>query len=130
VTSHSAPTAVRRAARLLALVPAILVTGLTSTAFAEPPATWQDPPPVSPGHVILLLGVIPVGLFLLIALLVYVPSMGKGEHYQPGQPWRSEAEWFGGPRNGLEAADRTYQPTAVAAGRDEETDRGGTSARW
>ena len=42
VTSHPAPTAVRRAARMLALVPAILVTSLTSTAFAEAPEQWED----------------------------------------------------------------------------------------
>lgn len=120
---------------MLALVPAILVTSLTSTAFAEPPASWEDPPSVSPAHVILLLGVVPVGLFLLITLLVYLPSMSKGEHYQPGQPWRSEPEWFGGPRGGLEAADRAAdraaQPAAVGAGHDgDEPDRGGTSGRW
>jgi hypothetical protein len=116
---------------MLALGPAILVTSLTSTAFADPPRTWENPPPVSPAHVILLLVVVPAGLFLLITLLVYVPSMSKGEHYQPGRPWRSEPEWFGGPRGGVEAADRAAQPSAVGAGHDGgEPDRGGTSGRW
>ena len=116
---------------MLALGPAILVTSLTSTAFAEAPSTWQDTPHVSPAHVILLLVVAPVALFALITLLVYVPSMKKGESYHPGQPWRSEAEWFGGPKGGVEAADRVHQPAAVAAGhQDDDAVRGGTSARW
>jgi hypothetical protein len=114
---------------MLALGPAILVTSLTSTAFAEAPSTWDNPPHVSPAHVILLLVVIPVALFALITLLVCLPSMMKGERYQPGRPWRNEAEWFGGPRGGVEAADRTDQPAAVAAGVDDP-DRGGTSGRW
>jgi hypothetical protein len=116
---------------MLALGPAILVTSLTSTAFAEAPNTWEDPPSVSPAHAILVLAVIPLALIALITLLVYVPSMSKGERYQPGQPWRNEAEWFGGPRGGVEAADRVAQPTAVGSGHEgDEPDRGGTSGRW
>ncbi|CAN5517257.1 hypothetical protein BH10ACT10_BH10ACT10_27560 [soil metagenome] len=131
MTSHPAPTAVRRAARLLALGPAILVTSLTSPAFAEAPSTWENPPHVSAAHVILVLVLIPVALFALIALLVYVPSMKKGESYHPGQPWRSEPEWFGGPKGGVEDADRAHQPAAVGAGpTDDDAGRGGTSARW
>jgi hypothetical protein len=116
---------------MLALGPAILVTSLTSTAFAEAPSTWDDPPHVSPGYVILVLVVIPVALFALITLLVYVPSMKRGESYHPGQPWRSEPEWFGGPKGGVEAADRAPQPAAVGAGPEgDDTSRGGTSGRW
>ena len=115
---------------MLALGPAILVTSLTSTAFAEAPSTWDDPPRVSPAYVIMVLVVIPVALFALITLLVYLPSMMKGEQYRPGHPWRNEAMWFGGPRGGVEAADRA-EPTAVSAGHDgDEADRGGTSGRW
>lgn len=116
---------------MLALGPAILVTSLTSTAFAEAPSTWADPPHVSPAFVILVLVVIPVALFALITLLVYLPSMMKGERYKPGQPWRNEAAWFGGPRGGVEAADRAGQPAAVGAGADgDDPERGGTSGRW
>ncbi len=116
---------------MLALGPAILVTSLTSTAFAEAPSTWRDPAHVSPAHVILVLVVIPAALFALITLLVCLPSMMKGERYHPGQPWRNEAEWFGGPRGGVEAADRAEQPAAVGTGTDGgDADRGGTSGRW
>jgi hypothetical protein len=98
-------------------------------AFAAPPEQWEDNASVSPLYVLLVLVVIPLGLFLLITLLVYVPSMSRGEGYQPGLAWRSEPEWFGGPRKGIEAVDRTEQPVAGAeAGPDAE--RGGASGRW
>ena len=123
-------TLVRRAAALLLLVPALLVTSLTGVAFADPPAQWEDNGHTSPLHVLLVLVVIPVGLFALITLLVYLPSMmHKGESYRPGQPWRNEAEWFGGPRGGVGAVDRTEQPLAVS-GSDHSQDKGGASGRW
>jgi hypothetical protein len=78
---------VRRAARVLAVL-AVLVTGLTSSmsaAYADPPEQWEDTPPVATLHAILVLAVIPIGLFLLITLLVYIPSMSKAQSYQPGQ---------------------------------------------
>ena len=120
-TSRSA--LLRRAARLAALVPALAVTGLAGTAVADPPAQWQDAPGASPLSVLLLLGGVPLALFLVITLLVYLPSMSRTHRYEPGQAWRNEPEWFGGPRGGLQDDD---QP-AVAAGDDE---RGGASGRW
>ena len=116
---------------MLALVPAILVTSHTSSAFAEAPEQWEDNAAVSPLHVILMLVVIPVALFALITLLVYLPSMTKGQHYQPGHAWRNEAEWFGGPRGGVEAPTGSAQPPAVGTGPDRDAaDRGGASGRW
>ncbi len=132
VTKHGDNPAVRRAARLVALVPAMLVTSATGAAFADAPEQWQDNGSVSPLHALLILAVIPIGLFLLITLLVYLPSMSRGESYRPGQAWRNEPEWFGGPRGGVEAADRTEQPAAVGSGaaHPSETEHGGASGRW
>jgi len=129
VTNHPSTIAVRRAARALALVPAILVTFATGSAFAEAPEQWEDNPSVSPLYVIMVLVVIPVALFALICLLVYLPSMKKGQRYQPGLAWRNEPEWFGGPRDGVvEAAGA--RPAAVGTATDTEPDRGGASGRW
>jgi hypothetical protein len=128
VTNHPSTTAVRRAARALALVPAILVTFATGSAFAEAPEQWEDNGSVSPLYVVLVLVVIPVALFALICLLVYLPSMKKGQRYQPGLAWRNEPEWFGGPRGGADATDGS-PPAAVGAG-NTESDRGGASGRW
>ena len=123
-------TLFRRAAALLLLVPALLVTSLTGTASADAPVQWEDHGPYSPLYVITILVLIPAGLFALITLLVYLPSMmHKGESYHPGQPWRNEAEWFGGPRGGVGAVDRTEQPLAVS-GSDHTQDKGGASGKW
>lgn len=124
-------TFVRRAATLLLLVPALLVTSLTGTAFAEAPGQWQDNPPYSPLYVITVLVLIPATMFAVITLLVYLPSMmRKGEGYQPGQPWRNEPEWFGGPRGGVQAVDRTEQPLSVGGSSEEPRGRGGASGQW
>jgi len=124
-------TFVRRAAALLLLVPALLVTSLTGTAFAEAPMQWQDNPPVSPTYVIMVLVVIPVALFAVITLLVCLPSMmHKSESYQPGRPWRNEPEWFGGPRGGVQAVDRAEQPLSVGGPSEEPRERGGASGQW
>ena len=130
VTIHRENPAVRRAARLLALLPAILVTSATGTAFADAPETWEDNPSVSGLHVILVLVVIPVALFALIWLLVYLPSMSKGARYQPGLAWRNEPVWFGGPRGGVDALDRADQPAAVGDSEGNEHVGGGASGRW
>jgi len=63
---------------------------------------------------------IPLGLFLLIALLVYAPSMTRGSRYRPGLTWWAEPVWFGGPAD-AEAALAVADPTREG---------GGTSARW
>jgi hypothetical protein len=131
VTHRPQNTVVRRAARVLAILPAILVTLAASAAFAEPPETWEDTPSVSGLHVIVLLVIIPVALFLLIWLLVYLPSMMRGNEDQSGVVRHGQAEWFGGPQGGLEAvdtADNRVQPTAGA--HDQGGGRSGASGSW
>jgi uncharacterized membrane protein YgcG len=128
VTHRPENPVVRRAARVLALLPAVLVTFAASAAFAEPPETWEDPPSTSALHVLLVLFLIPLGLFLLICLLVYLPSMRRGSQHSD-DPHRGEAEWFGGPGGGLETVDKAEQPSVVGSG-DRDSGRGGASGRW
>jgi hypothetical protein len=131
VTNRPQNPVVRRAARVFAILPAILVTLAASTAFAEPPETWEDTPSVSGLHVIVLLVIIPLALFLLIWLLVYLPSMMRGNEDQSGVVRHGQAEWFGGPQGGLEAvdtADNRVQPTAGA--HDQGGGRSGASGSW
>ena len=131
---------VRRAAGVVALTSApVLVLG-ARPATAAPPEQWPEAEPASTLEVLLLLGAVPVALFLLITLLVYVPSMARGERYTPGRAWRAETVWFGGPKGGIEAADKV-EPAALEPGRQQPADgaheaqpasqdRGGASARW
>lgn len=119
-------SAVRRLARALALTPAILVTLLAAPALASAPNTWPEAPSVSAFDMLLVLVIIPGALFIGISLLVFVPAMARGQKYQPGQAWRGESTWFGGPQDGIEAADHADAAEAETA----DTDRGGASARW
>jgi hypothetical protein len=118
--------AVRRLARGLALVPAVLVTLLAAPALASAPNTWPEAPAVPAIDMLLVLLIIPGALVIGISLLVFVPSMARGQKYQPGQAWRGESTWFGGPQDGIESADHADLPPAEAA----DADRGGASARW
>jgi len=106
------------------------VTSLTATAVAAPPETWEDTPPVPPIDVWLVIVIIPAALFLLIWLLVFLPSMRRSESYRPGQVWRGEPEWFGGPRKGLDAVDETPAAIGSAHGDQGEPGRGGASGQW
>ena len=117
---------VRRSLRALALSPVVLLPLAAGPALAAPPEAWPDTEPVSVVSYLLVLLVIPLGLFLLIAVLASVPKMVRGDGYTPGLAWRNESEWFGGPKDGIEAADRGE--TKAIEG--ESADRGGASARW
>ncbi|WP_205475006.1 hypothetical protein [Nocardioides sp. SYSU D00038] len=110
------------ARRLLVVLLAAAALGLASAtpAVADVPVGWSEPDDVNMVHALLLLGAIPLGLFLLIALAVYVPSLARGERLTPGAP-AVENQWLGGPRKG----------TAELAGPDgADSEAGGASGRW
>jgi hypothetical protein len=111
------------AAPVLALA---AVLALPVAAFADEPASWQQQPHVSGLEFLVVLVLIPAGLFVVIALLAALPSMIRDKGYEPGQSWRSEPEWFGGPRKGVEAAEGVTPQQIEAA----DADRGGTSGKW
>ncbi len=70
-------------------------------------------------HAVLVLGGLPLLLFLVITVAVYVPSLVRGDRLTPGQP-PVENHWLGGPRT-----------TAELAGPDaQDADAGGASGRW
>jgi hypothetical protein len=71
-------------------------------------------------HALLILGGIPLLLFLAITVAVYIPSLVRGERIAPGQA-PVENQWLGGPRTG----------TAELKGPEsEDVDAGGASGRW
>ncbi|MCW2754498.1 MAG: hypothetical protein JWQ32_1909 [Marmoricola sp.] len=125
----SAPKTARTVARRAALavsVAAFVLLSVPVAAFADTPSTWAKQPHVSGLQYLVVLFLIPMGLFIVITLLAALPSMISDKGYEPGQSWRSEAEWFGGPRKGVGAADELSSAQIEAA----ETDRGGTSGTW
>lgn len=109
------------AAALLVLAGAALVP-----ASADTPAAWEKAPDVSPLGFLMVLLILPLGAAVVITLLTVLPSLSKDKGYEPGQSWRGESEWFGGPTKGLSAAD-SVAPEAVES---SSKDAGGTSGRW
>ncbi len=104
------------------LATASVATLTASPAFA---GTFRDDgdepgPPMPVWQAILVFVGIPLALFALIALLVYLPSMMHGPRYRPGVGWWAAPVWFGGPA-AAEARIAAATPTA---------DGGGAGARW
>jgi hypothetical protein len=111
-------TLARRSTVVLAAAATVLATA--GPARAEVPEGWSDPEEVSVLHAVLVLGGIPLLLFVVIWLLVYIPGMVRGESQGPGGATR-ENQWFGGPRQGT---------AELAAPDTEESKAGGASGRW
>ena len=107
----------RRAAVLTAAVATPLL--VAAPAGAEVPEGWSDPDPVSGMHALLVLGGIPLLLFVGIALAVYLPAVVRGERVAPGAT-APDDQWFGGPRAG------THE---LKSGSDNDG-TGGASGRW
>jgi hypothetical protein len=100
---------------------------LASPAVADVPEGWSNQPEnVDPLHALLVLGVIPLALFLLITLAVYLPPMIRGERVAPGSQHELESQRFGGPRRG--AAE--LEPADSNAAAVEARQSGGGSGRW
>lgn len=129
VMNHMAPQRFRNHVRrtVLAVATALVtLVAMPAVASADTPAAWDDAPDVSGFEYLLVLLLIPAGLALVIALLAALPSMINDRGYEPGQSWRAQPEWFGGPRKGVEAAD-SLAPEQIEAA---ESGRGGTSGKW
>lgn len=118
VSSRSRRT-LRAASSSAALGLAAGVALLSSPAHADVPLGWSEPDEVSRLTVLWALVGIPVGLFLLITLLVYVPALVRGE--KAGSAGGADPEWFGGPVKGTEE---------LPAPDDENSKAGGASGRW
>lgn len=101
--------AARRSARLAtpALVTSLVVLG--APAFAKPPEGWSNPASVDTLHLLMVLFGFPLIIFAVVALLVVVPGLAKGERLgHSNEPVREE-NWLGGPRpaHELESAEHT-----------------------
>lgn len=128
VSTHQAQKS-RTFARRAAVALSVAIVGLVflpGAALADTPATAPDAPDVSGLQWLVVLFLIPAGLALVISLLTALPSMISDKGYEPGQTWRSEPEWFGGPRKGVEAAEDVSAAQIESA----ESGRGGTSGTW
>lgn len=117
MTSTTAAIVRRSGALLAGLAVPLLVAG---PAAADIPVGWAEPTDVPVLEALLILAGIPLGLFLVILLGVYLPPLARGERVGAGQP-PMDNQWIGGPR----------KTTGELAGPDAgDPDAGGASARW
>lgn len=110
---------VARAATIAAGLGVIASTVLLAgSANAAVPDGWSNPEEVDNLEALLLLGGVPLLLFVLIALAVYLPSFAKSVATpEPG----ARNEWIGGPRRSVDQL----------AGPDSDASKaGGASGRW
>ena len=87
----------------------------------DTPIGWGEENDVDMVSAALILVGIPLLLFVLIAIAVYLPSVLRGEPILPGTP-DVEDQWLGGPRSG------TAELAATCDAGDSGT--GGASGRW
>lgn len=76
---------------------------------------------------------IPLAIFALIALLVFLPSIIRGPRYRPGRDWMANPVWFGATdeaQKALEAAPSTAELPAAEGSARPNVVGGGASARW
>jgi hypothetical protein len=96
---------------------------ITALIPLDVPVGWSDPDDVDMLKAVLLLGGVPLLLFIGITLAVFVPSLVRGERLAPGAP-AVENQWLGGPRTGA------GELTGPSAGEGQDPDSGGASGRW
>lgn len=122
VTSLAASLPVRIIARVALALVAPALALVAAPAHADVAVGWSDPEDVDALQALLLLGGVPLLLFVLIALAVYVPAMVRGESLKPagaGSGAAAEAQWLGGPRASAKelASDTTDDGAGGARGR-------------
>lgn len=65
---------------------------------------------------------IPLGLFLILAVLVYGRSIVRPNRYRPGRPWSYPPVWYLPHLTGTPASDEAARP-ALAAGAEPSPSR-------
>ncbi|WP_183100827.1 hypothetical protein [Nocardioides pelophilus] len=105
------------AAAALAGFAVATVLATAAPASADTPEGWPKEEPVDILDAVLLLGGVPVLVFLVIVAMVLGPALARGESIKPGEQ-QLESQWLGGPRKsaGELAAPDTEGSKAGGAG--------------
>jgi hypothetical protein len=125
--TSSAAGVPRRVVQVTAATATLLLGSAALTpAFADTPAAWPTDPHVSGWDWLVHLFLIPFGVFVLVWVAISVPSFRRQHSGGTAEAWGERREWFGGPRESVDAAEQVT-PEALAAS-EEKT--GGASGRW
>lgn len=115
---------VRNLTRAAVVSAGLALTVVATPAVASAPTSWEDPTNDSALQALLLLVGVPLAIIAVIALLTYLPSMIGSKSTGTSLAFQEKPEWFGGPRQGADAAAVTDADPVTT------TDKGGASARW
>lgn len=116
VPTTPARFAVRASLPLVALGLALFA----APAHAEAAEGWGSAGDVDALQALLLLGGVPVLLFVLIVLAVYLPALVRGEDISATGAG-TENQWLGGPRAGAKE---------LTASQSEPSETGGARGSW
>ncbi len=114
-------TAVRRSLAVLlsTALASVAAVAAAGPAAADVPEAWPEADPVSVTSLLVILLGIPALVFVVIALMVYAPSLARGESIKPGA--QDPDQWLGGPRK---AAGELAAPDS------EGSAAGGAGGSW
>jgi hypothetical protein len=120
VITPAPSTTARFAARASLPLVAMGLALLAVPAHADAADGWGTRQDVSVLHALLLLAGVPLLLFVLIGLAVYVPALVRGEDVSP-TGGGVENQWLGGPRPGARE---------LTSGASEPSETGGARGSW
>ncbi|TWG95154.1 hypothetical protein L615_000500000980 [Nocardioides sp. J9] len=101
----------------------LVVAGASAATADTPeprPGSWEAKPDVDLLQAFLVLGGIPLLVFVVITLLYVAPALAKGEDLRPSA-LEPEAQWLGGPRKA---------PGELAAPDSADSKAGGAGGSW
>ena len=125
--THDSVKQIRRSLLACAIACSFVLVGpLVAPAAAAEPEAWEPAPDVSLLGFLMVLVILPLGAAAVITLLAVLPGLASDSGYEPGQSWRGEPEWFGGPTKGVKSADLVTAEQIEARSKDT----GGTSGSW
>lgn len=89
---------------------------------------------MSPLETVLVFGVIPVGLYAIVAAFVFGPNVTRPRRYRPGQRWPYDPVWWMEDPSDVESSPTTATPQLEAGGTPDAEQRptvyGGARGNW
>ena len=133
-TTVTTTNACRGALRIVAAAAApVSVLLAAAPAFADAPATWEEPEPMSTLTALLIFVGAPLALFVVISVLALAPSLLRGDRRRRGVASWTEPAWFGNEVPRAEQSHGEIEAGPPSPGDQTESrpaQQGGASARW
>ena len=124
-TTGALSTRVRGGVVLLATALTLTACGGDDTASTNHLGYEDGAAPPGDGlstiEAVVLYSLVPLAILLLVAAIVWLPGMVRGNRYRPAKGWNATPLWFGGPADPAAAVETAQTGDLV---------RGGASGSW